>query len=311
MRFALKLAAIFILPALIWSSPARAADHGKIYFSAGANGLLNIWRINPDGKGLKQITSGSGTQRFPTISPDGKSLICVNENRMPVLIDIASAARFPIPIPEGIYAQPAWFPGGDGFFYVRYLVLPADQSEIWGIKKNNGGWDSPQRITNFPPMFLFPAPCPKGPLMACTQFHRDKNRRAVEEIFLMKLDGSDRRAITEFGADSYGPAWSPEGKRILFTSNCRGDYNVWLYDLKDGSTRMLTTHEGFDGEPSWAPDGRSFVFVSSRSGARQLWLKEMVEGPARRLTHMEGNVMNPVWSRLVGLRSADPTYKKQ
>lgn len=296
-QIVVKWPAAVVLAVIIAAIPARATDRGRIFFSAATEKGVNIWCIQPDGKDLKQITSGSGTMRFPAISPDGKRMVCINDKRMPALIDLESAKIEPVPIPDGIYAHPAWTPSGDALLYVRYLVLPSDQSEIWRIERHNGFWQTASRITGFPPMFLFPAPCPGDSLLACTQFKREKKQRAIEEICLMKMDGSDVRRLTKLSTDSYGPKWSPEGKRILFTSNSGGDYNVWRYDLKDGSIRQLTSHGGFDGEPSWSPDGRAFVFVSTRSGTRQLWMAEIGMMPAHQLTHMNGNVMNPVWGR--------------
>jgi TolB protein len=61
------------------------------------------------------------------------------------------------------------------------------------------------------------------------------------------------------------PAYSPDGKRIAFTST-RGDGNVDIYVMNaDGSNeRRLTTHPDADTSPTWSPSGNQIAFTSDR-----------------------------------------------
>ena len=66
------------------------------------------------------------------------------------------------------------------------------------------------------------------------------------------------------GADSWGPAWSPDGSRIAFFSDKDGAINLWLYDVETSTSRRLSAEalKGWvwsGGEPRWTADGQSIL----------------------------------------------------
>lgn len=90
------------------------------------------------------------------------------------------------------------------------------------------------------------------------------------------------------------PRWSPDGQRILFTSNraYHGDrpaagepvFDLHVMDADGGNVRRVTTGPGNDRDGSWAPDGRSIVYWSdgeSRGDLYRVWLDD---GRIERLT---------------------------
>jgi TolB protein len=89
------------------------------------------------------------------------------------------------------------------------------------------------------------------------------------ELFLMNADGSDQRQITKLGGANFGPSWTPDGKRIVFSSNYRnprsGNFDLYLID-KDGSNlEQLTFDNAFDGFPMFSPDGKKIIWASNRN----------------------------------------------
>lgn len=68
------------------------------------------------------------------------------------------------------------------------------------------------------------------------------------------------------------PAWSPDGQRIAFRGQCKGqgDFNLCLLDLADGSVLQLASGDGF-GAPHWSADGQSLWATSGKGGRWQVW----------------------------------------
>jgi Tol biopolymer transport system component len=65
--------------------------------------------------------------------------------------------------------------------------------------------------------------------------------------------------------DVQAPAWSPDGRTIVFVSGRDGNGEVYAMDANGSSPRNLTQDPAQDVHPAWSPDGRSIAFVSSRS----------------------------------------------
>jgi len=61
------------------------------------------------------------------------------------------------------------------------------------------------------------------------------------------------------------PAWSPDGRTIVFVSGRDGNGEVYAMDADGTSPRNLTQDPAQDVHPAWSPDGRRIAFVSSRS----------------------------------------------
>jgi hypothetical protein len=65
--------------------------------------------------------------------------------------------------------------------------------------------------------------------------------------------------------DVQAPAWSPDGRTIVFVSWRDGNGEVYAMDANRSGPRNLTQNPANDVRPAWSPDGRSIAFVSSRS----------------------------------------------
>lgn len=97
------------------------------------------------------------------------------------------------------------------------------------------------------------------------------------DIYIMPIAGGKATALTNGMAYDLQPRFSPDGKRIAFTSDAGGGDNIWVMDL-DGSDAKQITEEKFRllNNAEWTPDGNSIIarkhFTSGRSlGAGEMW----------------------------------------
>jgi dipeptidyl aminopeptidase/acylaminoacyl peptidase len=82
------------------------------------------------------------------------------------------------------------------------------------------------------------------------------------DIFVIDDNGNNRRRLTTDAATDYYPAWSPDGSKILFSSNRTGDYEIFVMNADGTSQTNLTKNAvAFDVDPAWSPDGSQILFV--------------------------------------------------
>lgn len=66
------------------------------------------------------------------------------------------------------------------------------------------------------------------------------------------------------------PAWSPDGRRIAFSSTHEGNQEIYAAEADGTKLVRLTNSSGIDAHPCWAPDGRSIAFATDRWGGMEL-----------------------------------------
>ena len=119
--------------------------------------------------------------------------------------------------------------------------------------------------------------------------------------------------LTNHSADDGTPSWSPDGRRIAFTSSRDGNNEIYVVDSDGSNLRRLTNDPADDGYPSWSPDGRSIVFHSSRDGNGEIYAMGSDGSNPRRLTNDSANDVAPVWSpdgrRIAFMSSRDGNWE--
>lgn len=117
------------------------------------------------------------------------------------------------------------------------------------------------------------------------------------DIFSIRPDGSDLRRITDDPAEDRAPAFSPDGRSLLFQSRRDGNWEIYLLDLETGELRRLTYHPDYDGMPAWSPDGTRIAFESTRAGDLDIFVMQADGSNPRNLTpDSPSGDMGPVWS---------------
>lgn len=88
------------------------------------------------------------------------------------------------------------------------------------------------------------------------------------EIMVGKADGSAAHAVTSFGCASFAPTFTPDGKKILFSSNkhdCDSrHFELYLMNVDGTGLEQVTHTGGFTSFPEFSPDGKTLVFCSDK-----------------------------------------------
>lgn len=131
---------------------------------------------------------------------------------------------------------------------------------------------------------------------APTQIAFVKGTGTSADIYVINSDGNgETRLTTQAGLD-VDPAWSPDGRRLAFTSDRDGNREIYLMKADGTSPARLTSEPASDHSPAWSPDGSKIAFVSDRDGNPEIYV---VNADGTNLIRLTSNVSydaDPAWS---------------
>jgi Tol biopolymer transport system component len=324
-KTAAVLAALLIgAGALVGQSvrPAEAAfpgKNGKIVFTSdrttgvgvsNLGGDREIFSMNPDGTGLKQLTHNSYPDVDPVLAPGAITVAYTSYKDGDgeiYTMDINGGSSKKLTDNSALDGQPSFspvLPGGAGID-IAFMSGRDGNHEIYRMNLNGTGQ---ARLTDDAESDEEPAWSPDGTKIAF-QTQRDN-----WEIYTMDPDGSDQTNTTKsdhFSQDKE-PTWSPDGTKIAFASNRdANNWEIYRMDSADGAQQTrLTDHPALDREPAYSPNGRYIAFASGRDGGDWEIFSMNAEGlsPENRTNYhpsdgiLSGQDTQPDWGRRMVLR---------
>ena len=294
-----------------------------------------IGLIDWDGKN-DRVWMGDGKARFAgnaSWSPDGKRAAVVvydgaDRSYTPYVLDLETGGVQNLLewLPEGVgdYIYPTWSPDGNWVtivdtWRITNLILAA---HIFKVNVHSG---ASAQLTDFPrrnPAYGKPSWSPDGKKIAfgaLEEPHLVEEALPNKEVYVMDADGSNMVNISNHPKWDAYPAWSPDGRKIVFVS--ARDYpiaNAWdLYMMNpDGSNvERLTSDAYLEVFPQWSPDSKWIVYLGgSRDPNEQqpVGIYRM-HVATRKATLIKRGVDSPTWVMAGKSRflSVDPPGKKK
>lgn len=84
------------------------------------------------------------------------------------------------------------------------------------------------------------------------------------DIFMADLDGKIVKQLTHSKGYDAEATLSPDGKKMIYTSDKDGDIDLYIMDLEKGTEKRITNTLGYDGGAWFSPDGKKIIWRASR-----------------------------------------------
>lgn len=220
----------------IMSTPEWSPDGSKILFSAGSSLYdLDLYVMDADGSDVRQLTSGPTADRCASWGPEGRRILYAleseNGDTSRVMIRDLTSGDTRNALPDGMEGACAYW-SPDGD-HIAFFSGPDGQLRSLKSLRTEGP--------------------------------------GVMEIYMLDLQTGSVTQVTDAGAISNYPRWSPDGQRLVFESTRAFDesfledgephldegggaweyFDVYTMDPDGSDVRRITENEHFDAHPNW------------------------------------------------------------
>jgi eukaryotic-like serine/threonine-protein kinase len=222
-----------------------------------------IWTVPVDGGPPVTVVDDAFYNWSPAWSPDGRFLYFASNrggsmNLWRVAVDERSGRVLSTPQPITTSSEWSALPSlsRDGHRLIYATESSRSFVELLPFNPETGQVDGPPALAYQGARAIFSCDVsPDGTWLALGA------SSPTEDLLLIRPDGSDLRQLTNDLARDRTPYWSPDGSRILFTSNRSGKYEAWTI-RPDGSglTQITQLPDQPVYYPFWSPDGKQIGF---------------------------------------------------
>ena len=225
---------------------------GRVVYDSGASGALNIWIMNADGTGQKQLTVDAGVHFRAKVTPDGRYIVFAS-----IRNDQANIWRMNL---DG--SEPKQLTNGSSDWdptvtpdsrWVIYTAQRAGMPYLWKVSIDGGdAVKLTDKYTNSPEV------SPDGKWIVCS-YRKDVN--TTWRYAIIPYEGGEPSKVFDLLGKKGNFRWSPDGRSLNYLRDTQGGVtNVWSLPLDDKPPKQLTdfkTDQIYNF--AWSPGGRQLV----------------------------------------------------
>jgi len=244
------------------------------------SGMVNAWNVIPIPFFSSSRTPAPVPTPTVTLFPEELSTTAVSVG-LPTAINIATLASTETSIPQGPTPTAdntpipvATFMGGG----TGQIAFASARSGLPQIYLSNEDGTALAQLTTMDNGACQPSWSPDGsqlvfisPCSRRAEFFETAYRES--SLYLINADGTGQKSLTTVPGSDFEPAWSPDGRRIAFTSVRDGNEQIYLLDVNSLAITRLTdaSPDIESSQPAWSPDGNLITYMVKRVNTYQVW----------------------------------------
>lgn len=253
----------------------------KVLFTetlAGDTSLNAVYKAIDRAIGKMRRTTGFFSGKIAFVSEEtGNTEVCVSDL---LFQNIVMLTR------DGVNAvRPHWSPDGN---YIMYTSYKSGFPDIYRLDLRAQRRDV---VANYPGLNMGARYSPDGSRVAMIV-----SGKGNADVWVRDGVGTMRNLTKSRGLEA-APAWSPDGTRLVYSSDERGGPQLYVIPSNGGTPRRLRTDiSGYCAEPDWNPVfDNLIVFTAAEGSGSQIAIYDSKAGGSKFITTESGDAIEPQW----------------